>query len=125
VVSQLEGALKKQVAASFKGKLLKGTIRREVPSLNSLGDPVNGTPITASFEGIRESFSDASILAGIPETDVAILVLLGTTTIVPQQDDLIFIGKPFNKWHKTRRVMAIDPAGATCRLQAYEVPAPV
>lgn len=121
--SPLDG-MKKAIAKGFKGKLRTGVIRRMVPGtgVDDFGDPVGEVPATFDFEGIREDF-DASwaASAGIPETDVGILVLLGSTTVEPAQGDAVQIE---GKWHSVRRVIDIDPASATARLQAYEVKAP-
>ena len=126
MVSPLEGSLKKQVAAGFKGYLLNGTIRRSTPTgVDAKGDGTAPTITTAPFEGIRGSFSAfVRAQAGIPETDVSILVLLGSTTMEPRKDDLINIPKGSAKWYNVRRIVDIDPAGATANCQAYEVSAP-
>jgi hypothetical protein len=126
--SLLDGALKKKIAAAFKGRLTKGTVRREVAAgLNSFGDPTTPTVSTFSFEGVRQSFSlFTKASSGIPETDVAIVVLLGSlkpdTSL--KKDDKIFLAVPWNTWHQVRKVLEIDPANAACRLQCYEIPAP-
>lgn len=115
--------MKRQIARSFKGKLRNGVIRRTTAGgVDQWGDPVPSTTTDYPFEGIRESF-DASwaASAGIPETDIAILVLLGSTTVEPKQGDTVQIE---GKTHLVRRVLDVDPAGATIRLQAYEVTAP-
>lgn len=128
MASLLERQLKQQIAKAFKGKLTKGTLRRtESAGLDSWGDPLANTTTDSAFEGIREDFSALyKAQAGIPDTDVGILILLGSMRpeITPKQDDLVFLKTPWNKWYKCRRVISIDPAGASCRLQAYEIPAP-
>lgn len=126
MVSMLEGRLKKIIAQKFKGKLSKGVIRREtVTTLDTYGDPIPGAFETFNFEGIRESF-DAMYRAraGIPENDVSILILLGSTTTIAKQDDAIFMGKPFNQWYQVRRILEIDPATASQLCQCYEIPGP-
>lgn len=124
----LEGALKAQIAKSFKGKLTLGTIRREVTTaVDSKGDVTPVTPTTFVFEGIRDSFSlFTKANSGIPETDVAILVLLGSVKPVtlPVKDDKIYLKAPWNNWYQVRRVLEIDPAGASCKLQCYSIPVP-
>lgn len=128
MTSLLVSELKRQVASALAGQLLTGTIRRDVAA--SL-DPETGAPVVGSVDTfavgslIRETFDAAwAAQAGVPQTDVAILVVLGSTTTAPQQGDLVHIGAPVDRWHRVRRVLDIDPAGATARLQAYEVPAP-
>lgn len=119
--SPLDG-MNKAIAKGFKGKLRTGVIRRTAAGgVDQWGDPVPSTTADYAFEGIRESF-DASWAktAGIPETDVGILVLLGSTDVQPAQGDAVQIE---GRWHQVRHVLDIDPAGATIRLQAYEVAA--
>lgn len=128
MTSLLEGKLKAAIAKGFKGKLTKGTIRREgVTAVNSAGDPSTSTVTTYEFEGIRESYSAIyKARADIPIEDVRILVLLGSVKPAtnPRQGDLIYLKAPWNTWHKVRTIPEIDPAGASARCQAYEVPAP-
>lgn len=124
MVSLLEGKLKKVIAQKFHRRLLKGVINRKTPTtVNSFGDPVPGTAQTFTFEGIRESF-DASYAAraGIPQTDVKVLVLLGSVKpeTQPRQNDYIYIGVP-QRWHQVRHILAEDPAGASMDLQCYEI----
>lgn len=119
MTSFLEGSLKKALAQGFRGKLSRGTIRRYTYTLNDQGDRVPGAHSDYSFEGTRDDF-DARYReqAGIPETDVRVLVILGLTTVTPQQTDKIFIK---SRWHEVRQVLAIDPAGATATLQCYAI----
>lgn len=128
MVSLLEGTLKARIAAGFKGKLTTGTLRRDTAgAVDSAGDATTPTVTTYTINGIRDSFS-ASYLAqtGIPITDVRILVLLGSVVpaTTPVEDDAIYLNAPWNRWHQVRRVLEIDPAGASCLLQAFEIPAP-
>lgn len=124
MVSLLEKALKQKVAKAFKGKLTKGNLWRETTvAVNSFGDETAVTPVAYPFEGIRESFSASfAVRAGIPLTDVSILVLLGSIAVTPKQHDELFLKKPWNKRYKVRAVLAVDPAGATMQLQCYEIP---
>lgn len=115
--------MKRQIAKTFKGKLKQGVIRRTTAgTVDQWGDPVPGSTTDYPFEGIRESLDARwAAQAGIPETDIAILVLLGSTTVEPKQGDTVQIE---GKSHIVRRVMDVDPAGATMKLQAYEVTGP-
>lgn len=128
MVSLLDSAIKRKVAAAFKGKLTTGIMRRSVPGgLDSNGDASAPTVTTFTFEGIREDFSLYSKAnAGIPDTDVAIMVLLGslvpTTTV--KKDDQLYLGTPWEQWYQVRRVISIDPAGATAKYQAYAIEDP-
>lgn len=119
MTSPLESQIAKQIATSFKGLLLTGTIRREtVKSLDANGDPVV-TSADYRFEGIRDSFSAVyAVAAGIPVTDVRILVIAGLSAIVPKMDDKIKIG---GGWYQVRRITEIDPATASYTLAAFVI----
>ena len=128
MVSLLDSALKQKVAAAFKGKLTRGILRKTAGvTRDSNGDRSTGTVTTYTFEGIREDFSlFHKANSGIPETDVRILLILGSlnpaTTV--QKDNQIYLNTPWNAWYQVRRVLTIDPAGASCSVQAYEIPDP-
>jgi hypothetical protein len=121
--SRLESRIAKQLYRGLKGKMLRGTLRRQVPaSLDSYGDHTSATINTYAFEGIREDFSAYyKAQAGIPATDVKILVLAQSITVTPQKDDLLQIR---DAWYCVRTVLAIDPANATVQLQCFAVPTP-
>jgi len=122
MASPLESEVRNAVAAGFKGLLLTGTIRREtVLSLSAEGDPITSF-VDYTFEGIRDSFSAWFIASsGIQATDSRILIIAGLCPIVPTQDDKIKIG---GSWFQVRRVVEIDPAGATYTLAGFAIPAP-
>ncbi|PWJ88359.1 hypothetical protein C8D77_11181 [Mesorhizobium loti] len=127
MASLLEGPLARTVARAFRGKLTDGVLRREVPGTGNddFGDPNAGTTPTFTFNGIRETFDAAfRVRAGIPQTDVGVLVLLQSVEprTVPQQGDQIYIKA---QWHKVREILDQDPASATMRLQCFEISAPV
>lgn len=115
--------MKSQIARGFRGKLRKGTIRREVPgSLDEFGDPVPGSVQTFGFEGIREDLSALyAAQAGIPTTDCKVLGIAGSCEVTPKQGDQVSIE---GAWYQCRAVMEIDPAGATWSLQCYGIDAP-
>jgi len=123
MVSLLESEIKKTVAAAFKGVLLTGTLRRVAStSVDSFGDPIPGTATTFPFEGIRESFNAAyARQAGIPVTDIKILVIAGSLTTNPIKGDQILIR---GQWHQVRALLGRDPADATHELQCYEITDP-
>jgi hypothetical protein len=131
--SILAGSLRKQIASGFKGRLLRGTIRRDTASggLNSLGDPAAVTTQTFTFEGIREDFSAIyRERAGIPDEDVKILMIAGLIKPAtdPRKDDYVNLPDPFNgntaRWHRVRKVLATDPATASHQLQCFPCGAP-
>jgi len=120
MASLLESEIKKQVASAFKGVLLSGTLRRVASTtVDSFGDLVPGTATTFSFEGIRESFNAAYAAdAGIPVTDIKILIIAGLLDTDPIKDDQILIR---GQWHKVRAILERDPANATHVLQCFEI----
>ncbi|MES0071932.1 hypothetical protein [Mesorhizobium sp. M0058] len=125
MASLLEGPLARTVARAFRGKLSDGVLRREsATTTDALGDPVSPTPATFTFNGIRESF-DATFRAqaGIPQTDVGVLVLLESVTprTAPERGDQVYIKA---QWHQVREILDQDPASATMRLQCFEISAP-
>ncbi len=123
MASLLESSIKAQVASGFKGVLLTGTLRRVgSTTVDTRGNPVDGSASTFPFEGIRESFSAAyAASAGIPITDVKILMIAGLIDTVPRKDDQVLIR---GQWHKVRAIIERDPADATHVLQCFEIPDP-
>lgn len=128
MASLLVSEIKKRIASGFKGRLTTGVIRREaVASINSYGDKVAGPVSNFTFEGIRQNFTALyKSQALIPDTDVSILVLLGSVkpAMSPIQSDKIYLNAPWLKWHQVRRILEVDPAGASMLLQCYEIKAP-
>ena len=130
MTSPLDSAIKMQIAASFKGKLTRGTFRRLGGTVVDMaGDVVaSGAFTDYACEGIRETFSARyKQQAGIPEEDVSILLIIGLfspATVISNSDKgaLIYLNTPWQRWHKVRSVLEIDPAGASVRFQAYEIP---
>jgi len=113
------------VASAFNGKLMTGTLRREVSTtVDSDGDRVAGTPLTYQVQGIRESFSAYyATFNNIPNTDVKIMLIANLTVpfTMPLKDDKIYIR---SQWHMVRKVLEIDPASASINLQCFEIAAP-
>jgi hypothetical protein len=98
-------------------------------SVNASGDPIPASTLTYAVQGIRENFNAAfAATAGIPTTDVRILLILGliAPTTTPIKDDMIRMrdDKGVQKWHKVRAVLTVDPANAHIVLQCFEIPAP-
>lgn len=116
-----------QIAAAFKDQLAKGRIFRQTSdSLDERGDPeISGSALYPA-QGIISFWTEGWHQAGIPITDVKIM-LINKLTSCPKpivKSDRIFIGPidnsvPF-KWYQIREIVDQDPAGATTTLQAYE-----
>lgn len=115
----LESQIRNEIAKGFKGRLLKGSLTRSTPGggLDSYGDPVAVTTRSYPCEGIVESFKATfRAIAGIPDTDVKILLIGGLVEVEPQKDDRItFRGVTY----QVRQILEIDPANATYVLQGY------
>lgn len=115
----LDGQIRNAIAAGFKGRLLKGTLTRTVASdeRDRFGDPVSVTEQTFPCEGFVENFSAFyRAQAGIPDTDVKILLIGGLINTVPTKDDRVtFRGATY----QIRRIENIDPANASYTLQGY------
>lgn len=116
----LDGQIRNAIAAGFKGRLLKGTLTRTIPSTETddYGDPVGTTTTAYPCEGFVESFSAYyRAQAGIPDTDVKILLIAGLINTVPTKDDRVtFRGTTY----QIRKTADVDPAGASYTLQGYQ-----
>lgn len=123
MASPLETAIAKQVASALRGRLLTGTLRRVASSsVDSYGDPIAGAATTWSFDGIVDSFSAFfAAQAGIPTTDVRVLLVAGSLATVPQKDDQV---KFRDEWYQLRRLVERDPAGATYVFSGYQISDP-
>ena len=126
MASPLDGLVRREIARGLRGQLKKGTLRRDNTgtSVDNYGDPVAGTPKLYAFEGIREFFSVFSkAQAGIPDTDVKILFILGLISphTRPIKDDKVYIE---HGWYQIRSILEIDPAGASMTVQAFQIPVP-
>lgn len=110
------------MAKAFKGKLRVGTIRKKTYSSDAYNDRVETGHTDYTFTGIRDSF-DARYRAQalIPERDVKILVLLGSTKVQPERADDIFID---NAWFRVREIIEMDPATASATCQAFQIVGP-
>lgn len=122
MTSPLETQIKNAIYAGFKGLLLTGTLRRASPNptVDGKGDATYSYD-THSVEGIVDTFSEyQKAKAGIPESDVKILILAGSTSLTPQKDDQL---KFRTTWYQARAVET-DPAGATWTIQAFVIADP-
>lgn len=120
MASFLESQLRNSIAAGFKGKLLIGTLTRQVSSgLNEYGDPVFGVEQSFIVEGFVDEWTSwYKAQAGIPEDDSNIVLILGNSQTTPVKDDKItFQGFPTFQVRKVK----IDPAKASAECQSYKV----
>lgn len=123
MASLLESEIRRQVASAFSGRLLTCTLRRIASAtLDAAGDPVPGSPTTWSFDGIVDTFSAMfAALAGIPVTDVRILVIAGSLATTPRQGDQV---KVRDEWFQLRRIVERDPANATYVFAGFRIDDP-
>ena len=123
MTSLLESKIKNTVASAFAGKLLTGTLRRVSSStVDSYGDNVAaGAAATYGFDGMVDTFDSRFLPEGVKVTDARILIIAGSLSVVPQEDDQL---KVRDQWYQMRRITERDPAGATYVLAAFEIEDP-
>lgn len=123
----LTGQLAKQIYAGFRGKLLKGTLRRNYAAtstgLDSRGDPVDTDPQTWPMQGFIDKLSSVfKGREGIPETDSQVNIFAQSLPagIKPTKDDLALFN---GQWWQLRAVDT-DPATALWIAAGFQVRAP-
>lgn len=114
-------AIRKAVATGFKGRLRKGRLyRRPALSVNALGDDIQGTPTVFPFDGAIDNYSEFTRAnAGIPVTDVRLIIIAGSLATTPNMDDVVWID---GRWLKLGMRIETDPARAAYACQAFDVP---
>lgn len=123
MTSPLQNQIRKEINKGLGPQMLEGTLRRAAPSssLDSYGDPSSTSYTTYTCKGIIDTYTAYyKTQAGIPDTDVKLLILGGSLSVTPQKDDQV---KFRSSWYKVRRVMT-DPALAAYELQSFEIPDP-
>lgn len=115
----LDGDIADAISAGFDGLLLAGTLRKVTTvSRDSVGDPVT-TTADYTVQGLQETYSAiVRKMAGIPETDVKLLLIAGLCGAAPAIGDKVQMN---GQWFQVRDV-SIDPAGATYECQSFRVP---
>lgn len=114
-------AIRKAVATGFKGKLRKGRLYRTTASaVNALGDAIESAPTILPFDGVIDNYSEFTrASAGIPVTDVRLIIIAGSLATTPQMDDVVSID---GRWLKLGVRIDADPARASYSCQAFDVP---
>ena len=124
MVSLLESQVKKLIGDGFKGQLLPGVYRDQLfgaSSVDGSGNPVGASPESYTCEGIVDTYSKfIRAQAGIPETDVKILIIAQSLSVRPQQGRQVMFR---DRWYQIRSVDT-DPAEATWEMQCFEIPDP-
>lgn len=125
----LDGDIAKKIYQGFKGKLLKGRLRKisREGGLDGNGDPYAEVPVYHSMEGYVDLFSEFfKREAGIPDSDLKVCVFgQSIPGIDVKKDDKIrfkYLGR--QRWFQVR-IPRIDPAGALWECQAFEIEAPI
>jgi hypothetical protein len=115
--------IRTEIHKGFAGKLRTCTLMRMVSDgQDELGDALTPTKKTWTFDGMRDSFNAAfAAAAGIPVTDVRILIIAGSLAVEPRIDDKI---QCEGRWFQLRSRVSVDPATATYTYAGFEVPAP-
>jgi len=115
--------IRSEITRGFRGKLRTCTLRREKSTgLDEAGDPLPTSTQTWQFDGMRDSFSaQYAAAAGIPISDVRILIIAGSLATVPQIDDKIEVE---GEWFQVRTLTGVDPATATFTLAGFRIAAP-
>ena len=107
----------------FRGRTFSGVLTRPVASStkDAHGDAVPGTPLTYTFEGFTDEYSDATrARAGIPEDDLMLCIFAASMDVPPQQDDrAVLSGGPNSGQTLVIRSAKTDPAGALYTCRAY------
>jgi hypothetical protein len=115
--------IRTEIKRGFAGKLRACTLMRMVSNAqDDFGDAAAPTKQTWTFDGMRDSFNAAfAAAAGIPTSDVRILIIAGSLATEPRIDDKI---QCEGRWFQLRQRVALDPATATYTYSGFEVPAP-
>lgn len=128
-VGILDGDIQKAIYEGFKGRLLKGVVRRyttpESGGLDPLGDPIDSSDYTEwAIEGFRDEYSHFTrAQAGIPATDYKVCILAGSAPdLAPRHGDLVrFDPKAGSYWSRLngeKGGIKTDPATALWECQA-------
>lgn len=124
MASLLETKLRKEIGKAFKGKLLKGTLRR-VPktfTLDANRDPIPDPAITFTLEGIADKASSFWIeKVGVPEATSRLTIIADSLATTPVQGDQI---KLRSQWYAVLKTIT-DPAIAAWEIAAVEIADPV
>jgi len=117
----LDGFIASEIYKGFKGKLLKGTLRKfvvdQTVGLNTKGDPISVDPVDYTCEGFVDEYSEFfRAQTGIPDTDCKVCIFAKSLSsgVRPLKDDLAqfqFV------WYQLRTV-STDPATALYECRA-------
>ncbi len=132
----LDGGLSAAIYTGFKGKLLKGVLRRnsspDSAGLDELGDPLDiEADEDIAIEGFVDRYSAFTLAQpGFPQTDLKVCIFAGSCPgVSPRGNNLVrFDYKGGARWFRIRDGdggVKTDPATALWECQAYEIEAPL
>ena len=116
----LDGDIADAIAGGFDGLLLTGTLQKTtVTGRDNYGDPIYTTS-TSAVQGFLDTYSAIMIAAaGIPATDVRVILIAGLCAAAPAISDKVTLG---GTTYQIRNI-ARDPANATYDMQCFKAPA--
>lgn len=123
-MSDIFTPLRKGIGAGFKGRTSKGNLyRARAEVVDMRGDVVSSSDEVYAFEGFVELYSEYfRVTAGIPDTDVRIIIFGTSISVEPAKDDRIKMTTgPFKDHMYQLRTSDSDPAKATFTCRAYEI----
>jgi hypothetical protein len=118
-MSILDGSIRKAIGAAFKGQLRTGALTRQTQgSVDEYGDPIPGAPEEFAVEGFVSNYDEAyRAAAGIPLTDVKVVLILENCETQPLKDDIA----QFSDWGSFKlRNVRLDPDKASAVCQAFK-----
>lgn len=122
----LDGQIASAIYNGFKGKLLRGTLRKfvvdEAVGLNTKGDPIAVNPVDYTCEGFVDEYSEFfRAQTGIPDTDCKVCIFAKSLSagVRPLKDDLAQFQ---SMWYQLKSV-STDPAQALWECRASRLPA--
>lgn len=122
----LSGQIADAIFKGFKGKLLKGTLRRRVVDqsvgLDDRGDPIAVEPTDYTCEGFVDEYSEFfRAQTGVPDTDSKVCIFAKSLPagVRPIKDDLVQFNSQW--WHL--KTVGTDPATALWECRGSKVQA--
>jgi len=127
VAGFLEGQIAKAIYAGFKGRLLKGQLRRDAPT-STTGDEFGDRPTAPVVfkcqgftDGAREIFHDSTLPLG----EIAVCILGASLKTTPTANDKVsFRKKGVTTWYQLRAPIEVDPADALWSCGAIRIAEP-
>lgn len=120
----LDGQIADAIYAGFKGKLLKGKLRRravdETEGLDGLGDPKHIVETDYTCQGFVDNYSEFFRTSfGVPDTDLKVSIFAKSLPagVRPTKDDLVQFQ---SIWYQLKTITT-DPATALWECRASRI----